>query len=279
MFSSALNISTNTGAFLELLRVFRLRGRLIYELARREILDRYAGQVFGVFWAIGHPLMINLIYVFIFSVVFQMRMENSLDMPLDYTSYMLVGLIPWLVFSEVLGKASTLILNNANVVKQVVFPVEVFPIKTVLASLVTFIIFLVLLTLYTIIANGFLPWTYLLLPFLVIFQTFAMIGVSFLFSALGVYFRDLKDFVQIFVSMAFFIMPILYLPEAVPSSLRTVLYFNPFSYMVWVYQDALYFGVFKHPWAWVAFGIGSLVIFVFGYRVFRKLSIMFGNVL
>lgn len=279
MFSSALNLTTNIGAFTELIQVFRMRGRLIYELAKREILDRYAGQVFGAFWAIGHPLMLTLIYVFIFGFVFTMRVGNSLEMPLDYTSYLLSGLIPWLIFSEILGKASMLIVNNANVVKQVVFPIEVFPIKTVVSSLATFLVFLVLLTLYTVIANGYLPWTYFFLPVLVVFQTLAMIGVSYLLSALGAYFRDLKDFVQIFTSIAFFIMPILYLPEAIPGALRPLLYANPLSYMIWVYQDALYFGAFKHPWAWGVFVVGSLITFVFGYRIFRKLSVMFGNVL
>lgn len=279
MFSAALNLSTNIGAFVELLRVFRLRGRLIYELAKREILDRYAGQVFGVFWAIGHPLALTLTYIFIFGFVFKMRVGNSLDMPLDYTSYLLAGLIPWLIFSEVLGKSSMLIINNANVVKQVVFPIEVFPVKTVLASLATFLVFLILLFIYSLLANGFIPWTYVFLPVLVVFQTFAMIGISFFLSALGAYFRDLKDFVQIFTSIAFFVMPVLYLPEAVPSALRPLLYANPLSYMIWVYQDALYFGAFNHPGAWVVFGFGSLITFIFGYRVFRKLSVMFGNVL
>jgi len=279
MFSSILNFSTNIWAFVELIKVFRLRGRLIYELARREIMDRYAGQVFGALWAIGHPLMLILIYVFIFGYVFTMRLEKSLELPLSYTSYLLSGMIPWLVFSEVLGKASTLILNNANVVKQVVFPIEVFPIKMVLASLVTFLIFLVLLSVYTVAANGYIPWTYVFLPFLVVLQTVAMIGVSYLFSALGVYFRDLKDFVQIFTTVAFFVMPVLYLPEAVPAALRPLLYVNPFSYMVWSYQDALYFGAFRHPWAWFVFTAGSLITFILGYRTFRKLSPMFGNVL
>lgn len=278
-FSSALNLNTNVMAFLELTRVFRLRGRLIYELAKREILDRYAGQVFGAFWTIGHPLILTLIYVFMFGYVFKMRLENSLDMPLDFTSYMLAGLIPWLAFSDLLGKASTLIVSNANVVKQVVFPIEVFPIKTALASMATFLVFLFFLTVYSLIANGYIAWTYALLPVLAAFQCLAMIGVSYLLSALGAYFRDLKDFVQIFVSIAFFIMPILYLPQAVPGALRPLLYANPFSYMIWAYQDALYFGAFRHPWAWAVFGTGSLVTFVFGYRVFRRLSAMFGNVL
>jgi len=279
MMSSAFSPSANIQAFIELFNVFRSRGRLIYELTKREIFDRYAGQVFGVFWSLVHPLIITLIYIFIFGFVFQARTGGRLNMPLNYTSYMLAGLIPWLVFQEVLSKSSTLILANTNVVKQVIFPIEVLPIKNVLASLVTEAVFFVLLVIYVLITNHALPWTYIFVPILVLFQIFAMIGISYLLSSIGVYLRDLKDFVQVFLSVAFFILPILYLPESIPASIRPILYINPISYMIWAYQDALYFGSFMHPWAWVVFSLGSLVIFVFGYRVFRKLKVMFGNVL
>jgi len=277
--SSAFSLSANIQAFIELFNVFRTRGRLIFELTKREIFDRYAGQVFGVFWSLVHPLIITLLYIFVFGFVFQTRIGGTLDLPLDYTAYMLAGLIPWLVFQEVLGKSSTLIVSNANVVKQVIFPIEVLPIKNVMASLVTEAVFFGLLVIYVLFTGHALPWTYVLIPILVLFQVFAMVGISFLFSSAGVYFRDLKDFVQLFLSVAFFILPILYLPESIPASVRPILYINPISYMIWVYQDALYFGSFMHPWAWVVFGLGSLIIFVFGYRVFRKLKVMFGNAL
>jgi lipopolysaccharide transport system permease protein len=276
---TAFSLPRNLRAFSELILVFRYRGRLIYELTKREISDRYTGQVFGVFWTIGHPLMITLVYVFIFGFVFKARMGGTLDMPLDYTSYMLAGIIPWLVFSEVLAKSSSVIIANANLVKQVIFPIEVLPIKTVLASLVTEVVFLGLLAIYTLVTSHTIPWTYIFIPVLVLFQIFAMIGVSYLFSSVGVYFRDLKDFVQIFLTVGFFILPILYLPESIPVALRPLLYINPFSYMIWSFQDALYFGSFVHPWAWAVFGLGSLFIFIFGYRVFRMLKAMFGNVL
>ncbi|MBI5353118.1 MAG: ABC transporter permease [Chloroflexi bacterium] len=276
---SALSLSRNFQAFRELFKIFRTHGRLIFELTRREITDRYAGQVFGIFWAIGHPLAMTLVYIFIFGFVFRMRTGGTLDMPLNYTSYMLAGIIPWLVFQEVMAKSSTVIVSSANIVKQVIFPIEVLPIKTVLASLVTEIVFFFLLLIYTLIANHIIPWTFILFPVLVLFQTLTMIGVSYLFSSVGAYFRDLKDFVQIFVSVAFFILPILYLPESIPAAIRPILYINPISYMIWCYQDALYFGSFAHPWAWVVFGVGSLFVFVLGYRVFRKLKVMFGNVL
>lgn len=276
---SVLSPSSNLQAFLELIGLFRRRGRLIYELTKREISERYSGQVFGALWTIGHPLLLTLVYIFLFGFVFRARTGGTLDMPLDYTAYMLSGIIPWLVFQDALGKASTVIINNANIVKQVIFPLEVLPVKSVLATIVTEIVFLFLLIIYTLITNRTLPWTYVFLPVLILFQTLGMIGMSYLFSSIGVYFRDLKDFVLVFLSIAFFILPILYLPESIPSAIRPVLYLNPLSYMIWCYQDILYFGQLAHPWAWVVFLLGSLFIFVFGFRVFRRLKTMFGNVL
>ena len=276
---SVLNPSSNFQAFLELIALFKRRGRLIYELTKREIGERYSGQVFGALWAIGHPLLLTLVYIFIFGFVFRARTGGTIDMPLDYTAYILSGIIPWLVFQESLSKASTVIIANANVVKQVIFPLEVLPVKSVLASVVTEIVFLFLLFLYTFITSRTLPWTYVFLPVLVVFQILAMIGMSYLFSSIGTYFRDLKDFVQAFLSIAFFVLPILYLPESIPAAVRPVLYLNPLSYMIWCYQDVLYFGKFAHPWAWAVFLPGSVFVFIFGFRVFRKLKTMFGNVL
>lgn len=276
---SVLNPSSNFQAFLELITLFKRRGRLIYELTKREISERYSGQVFGALWTIGHPLLLTLVYIFIFGFVFRARAGGTIDLPLDYTAYMLSGIIPWLVFQEALGKASTVIIANANIVKQVIFPLEVLPIKSVLATIVTEVVFLFLLVIYTLITSRTLPWTYVFLPVLILFQTLGMIGISYLFSAIGVYFRDLKDFVLVFLSIAFFILPILYLPESIPAAIRPVLYLNPLSYMIWCYQDILYFGQFAHPWAWAVFLLGSLFIFIFGFRVFRRLKTMFGNVL
>jgi lipopolysaccharide transport system permease protein len=88
-----------------------------------------------------------------------------------------------------------------------------------------------------------------------------------------------KDFLQIFVTYGIYILPIFYLPDWVPAAFKPFLYLNPFSYMVWCYQDALYFGRIEHPWAWPIFFVGSVGALLIGYRVFRRLKPQFGNVL
>jgi len=124
-----------------------------------------------------------------------------------------------------------------------------------------------------------LPWTYVLLPALFLLQVFCMVGAAFHLSALGVYLRDLKDVMALSVTAGIYLSPVIYVPGAAPTILRPVIYLNPFSYMVWCYQDALYFGRFEHPWAWPIFALLSLGSFYSGFYLFQKLKPFFGNVL
>ncbi len=263
----------------ELIWLLTRHRQLTIEMAKREIKDRYMGQVFGTLWAFGHPLILMGVYVFIFAFVFKMKLGGTREMPLDYTTYLLSGLIPWMCFQESMSKGSTVIVGNANLVKQVVFPIEVLPVKGVIASLITMCISLLILFAYVLVSHHSLIWTYSLLPLLIFLQTLSMIGVCYILSSIGVYFRDVKDFVQVFNVVGMYLMPIFYLPSQVPELFRPLLYLNPFSYLIWCYQDVLYFGRFEHWWAWWIFSGMSFGIFYLGYRVFRKLKTMFGNVL
>lgn len=266
-------------AFRELISLLTRHRQLTLAMARREISDRYAGQILGAMWTVGHPLVLMAVYVFIFAFVFKVKVGGTREMPLDYTTYLLAGLIPWMSFQESMGKSATVILANANLVKQVVFPIEILPVKTVITSSITQVISTIILVIYVWFSHGRLPWTYLLIPILVFFQMLAMIGVGYLFSAVGTYLRDLKDFVTVFCVAGVYIIPVFYLPQWVPPQFKPLLYVNPFSYMIWCFQDACYFGRFEHPYAWAIFCTWSLGVFYGGYRVFRKLKLMFGNVL
>ena len=276
---SLLSAHSHFRAFRELLRLLTRHRQLTWEMTRREITDRYAGQILGAFWAVGHPLALMAIYVFIFAYVFRVKIGGTLDLPRDYTTFLLSGLIPWFAFQDSMSKGASVILGNSSLVKQVVFPIEVLPVKGVIASFTTQLVATVLLAVYVLVKHGTVPWTYGLLPALFFFQSLAMIGVSYVFASVGVYFRDLKDFVQVFCVAGMYITPIFYLPAMVPEIFRPVLYCNPFSYLVWCYQDACYFGRFEHPWAWLVFMGGSVGVFYMGYRVFRKLKVCFGSAL
>ena len=269
----------NLQPFREVFRLLTTYKTLTWEMAKREITDRYRGQFFGLFWAVIHPLVLIGVYIFVFVIVFKIKIGGTREMPLDYTTYLLSGLIPWMAVQESMSKASTVITSNASLVKQVVFPIEILPIKSVLASMITQGIFFAILIIYVLATHTALPITYALLPLLVFVQMIGMAGVSYVLAAIGTYFRDIKDIVQVFTVVGIYMMPIFYLPEQVPEIFRVILYLNPFSYMIWCYQDALYFGRFTHPWAWVVYIVISHFVFVLGYRIFCRLKVMFGNVL
>ncbi|MFH0732518.1 MAG: ABC transporter permease [Candidatus Omnitrophota bacterium] len=266
-------------AFREIVSLLTKYRQLTWEMTRREISDRYAGQVFGRLWVIGHPLILMAIYVFIFVYVFKVKIASRGAFPVDYTTYLLSGLIPWMSFQESMAKSSTVIINNANLVKQTVFPIEVLPVKGVIASSITQFVATFLLLMYVFTKAGSLTWMHILIPVVFIFQLMAMAGVSYILSVLGVYLRDTKDFVQVFCVAGLYIMPVFYLPDMVPKIFKGVLYLNPFSYMSWCYQDIFYFCGFQHPWAWFIFPAGSLFVFCAGYALFARFKIMFGDLL
>ena len=119
----------------------------------------------------------------------------------------------------------------------------------------------------------------LLLPLAAALQLVAMMGVSFALAAVGVFFRDVRDFVQLAAIVLIFLMPIVYLPGSVPAAFNPLLWINPFTYMVYVYQDVLYFGRVEHPLSWLAFALWTTVVFGVGFRLFRRTSPFFANVL
>ena len=76
-----------------------------------------------------------------------------------------------------------------------------------------------------------------------------------------------------------YLVPIVYRPDMVPAQLQPLLHFNPFSHMVWCYQDACYYGDFEHLRSWFIFPLGAVLTFLLGYSLFRKLQTHFGSVL
>ncbi len=274
-----MSVNSQSVGLINLAKLYLRHRQLTWEMIKRDITDRYAGQIFGSAWAIGHPLILMAIYTFVFTFIFSTRMGSQADFPLDYTTYLLSGLIPWMSFQESMGRGTTAILSNANLVKQVVFPLEILPVKGIFSSLLTQTVATLFLMAYVAIKFGTLPWTYSLVPLLMFFQFLAMAGVCFILAAVGSYFRDLKDIVQVFCIACLYGIPVFYLPDWLPGWFKPIFYLNPFSYMVWCYQDACYFGRFEHPWAWPVFFSLSFLGIIAGNRIFRKIKTMFGNIL
>ncbi len=249
------------------------------ELVKRELTGQYAGQLLGVFWVVGHPVLLLVTYIFIFVVVMKVRIPQGVDLPRDYTSYILAGLVPWLAIAQVLGRSCFALISQANLVKQVIFPIEMLPVGGAVVSLVPFVIGSIVIALYQLLAGQGASALILLTPALLV-EFFAFLcGIAFFLSAITPFFRDTKDFVTVFVTIGVFLIPAFYLPSWVPGLFAPILLINPFSYPVWVFQDVFYFGKIDHPYAWVIFLVLSLASLSFGFRLFQRLKPYIANAL
>jgi lipopolysaccharide transport system permease protein len=105
------------------------------------------------------------------------------------------------------------------------------------------------------------------------------IGLTLLLSVTTPFVRDIREVVTMYMAVSMYFTPAIYLPDWVPALVRPILYLNPFSYVVWVYQDALFFGDIRHGFAWVVFAILAVGLFLAGLLVFRRVKPVLGNVL
>jgi lipopolysaccharide transport system permease protein len=262
---------------IDFLKMLRIRRELILELVLRELRDRHAGQSLGRIWAYGHPLLLMIIYSFLFAYVFPTRFGSGMGLQ-DFSLNVLAGILPWLAFQDLLARSPSVLIGHANLVKQIVFPIEVLPVKTAMASVLPFVLGL-LFTIGYAGLQGRLAWIVLALPGVIICQLAAMTGAALLLSAVGVFFRDIRELVQVFCTVNLFAQPILYNPFSTPEFLQTIFLFNPFSYLIWCWQDALYHGAPLHPVAWVVLPLASLGLLLLGWIAFKRMSHAFGDAL
>ena len=277
--ASALSPVRNAKALADIIRILRTNGELIAEMTRRELGAGHAGHTLGPAWVFLHPLIIVGIYLLIFGFVIGVRIAPSEALHGDFASYVMIGLVPWLAMQATLIKSTSALVSNASLVKQVVFPIEVLPISAVASATLTYAPAMALALVYKLLAGGGLAWTVLLLPAVLALHVTLALGLAFALASLTCFLRDLREIVNVFCVVAMYITPAVYLPEWVPELFRPLLYANPFSYLIWAYQDVLFFGSIQHPWAWVVLCALALIASCGGYRLFKRLGPYYGNVL
>lgn len=276
---SILSFSDVIRPFQQLLLLLTKYRELTIEVSRREVTERYSGQCLGAFWVFAHPLFLIALYVFIFAVVLGSKVGGLDKEGVNYTTYLLAGLIPWMAFQEAMTKGCHAISSNASLVKQVVFPIEVLPFKSIVTALLNQLLATSLMLVYLFFSGHKINFMLALLPFLIVLQFMAMLGFSYALSAVSVFVKDTKDIVQLFAVSGLYLVPVFYLPNWVPEMFRPIVSMNPFSHMVWCYQDVIVYGSFMHTYSWLIFSLFSLASLIIGFKAFRALKPMFGNVL
>jgi ABC-type polysaccharide/polyol phosphate export permease len=260
--------------FHNLLQLTRYRA-LIQMLVVRELKARYRGSVLGYLWSFINPLLLLLIYSFVFTVVVPNRDERAQP----YALFMFCGILPWTWFSSSILESSNVLISGGNLIKKVLFPAEVLPIVTVLANMVHFFFGLPILVLFLVYYRRPLdPLELLWFPVIVAVQLFVLLGLGLLAAALTVHFRDLKEILGNLLTLWFFSTPIIYPMSAVPEPYRWIINLNPMTHLAISYQEVLfYIGPHGH-WKWLlALLAGSIVTFFLGYFVFDRLRDSFAE--
>lgn len=222
---------------------FRMAWRnrlLILRLAKREIESRYRGSLFGVAWSVFVPVLLLIIYTFVFSIVFQARWDVPVSGRGEFAMLLFSGLIILNFFSECLIRSPGLMLENVSYIKKVIFPLETMPWVTVCVALFNaFISFLVLAVFYAFV-RGVPPATALLLPLLLIPLIILTFGFTCFLSSFGVFVRDLRQFMGVFATIIMFMSPVFYPISAVPARLQNFLYLNPLTILLETSKDLLF---------------------------------------
>ncbi len=252
---------------------------LIYSLSRQKIVSRYRGSIIGPAWALLAPAMHLAIYTLVFGVIFKPRWATESTETTEYALLLYLGLCVFWFLSECISEAPGLIREHSNFVKKVVFPLEVLVWESVARAVFHLCLRLVVYLVAYCVIEGWPPVTACLLPIVLVPLVFFTAGLSWLLSAIGVFARDVGEFVSLALTALLFLSPVFYALESVPEAFRFLMQLNPLTEPVGELRDIAYFGRWLDPRSWlVSLGASYAVAWV-GYAFFRRIRGGFADVL
>jgi len=264
--------------FLTFLQELLSKRQLIAELTKADFKKKYLGSYLGILWAFVHPAIYIVIVWFVFQVGF--RSNPMGDFP--FVLWMLVGIIPWFFFSECLSSASNSVLDNAFLVKKLVFSLGMLPLVKILSSLIIHFFFIFVIFIMFLV-YGYSPSIYNLQVFYYLFAAIVLLlGLSWLTSALTLFLKDTGQIVTMILQFAFWMTPIFWSPKNLPPDTMNLLKLNPMYYIVEGYRESFIYKTWfweQHYMLTLYFWCVALFFFITGAVVFRRLRPHFADVI
>ena len=258
--------------------LWRNRG-LVRALVQREVLGRYRGSFMGILWSFFNPVFMLVVYTFVFSVVFKARWSGGSDSKTEFALVLFAGLIVFNLFAECINRAPGLILANVNYVKKVVFPLEVLPWVALGASLFHTLISLGVWLIAYVIFFGLPHITVLLMSLVMLPLLLFIMGLTWALAALGVYLRDISQFVGTFTTVLMFLSPIFYPASGLPEKYRHLLMLNPLTPTIEQARDVLFWGKVPDMGILLAYLFAATLAAWLGFAWFQKTRKGFADVL
>lgn len=272
-------MNTSSVSPLKLARVVGDRWSLILDLTKRDALGRYKNSWLGVLWSLVTPLLMLAVFTFVFSTIFNVRWPGGTASKTEFAVILFAGLVVFNIFAECLNKAPAVIVGNMSLVKKVVFPLEVLPLVTLLSSLVHAFIGFVILLAFQFAVSGRLPAESMFLPVVLLPFCLFVLGLTWFFSALAVYVRDVAQTIGVMVTMLLFLSPVFFPSSALPADWRVLAHVNPLALPIEQVRDLVIWGRLPAPADVLRTSVIGLVTAWAGFAWFQKARKGFADVL
>lgn len=245
---------------------------LLYQLVVREIKARYKQSILGYGWIIINPALQLIVYSFVFSIVFRFPSNN-----IPYAVFLLVGLLPWIYTQTSISASALILVDNADLLRKVYFPREVFIYGVVLAKTID-LLFALLILLFLIVIDkiNFSLNIFYVIPLFII-QIILTTGISFFISSLNLFYRDIQYVTNLILLMWMYLTPIVYPLSLVPANYVFIYKLNPMVGIIEGYRSAAFNNTFDiGTICWSA--IISVTIFILGFWMFKKSEKVFADI-
>ena len=249
-----------------MVRTLAGNARLLVGITRVELSKKYAGSVLGAAWLFLQPALLLSVYLFVYLVVFKVRFPGFSR--LDYVLYVFCGLVPYMGLIDAVTLGAVSIKQNIHLVKNVMLPIELVPVRAVLVASTTQSVGLTVVILLSAL-NGTLTLHVLWLPVIWALQILMLFGVTWILASIAVALPDISYFINLFLFLLMWVSPIGFKEDMVPPELAAVLYLNPVYYLLEVYRDSLLFGRFPAPHIAAVYVGLCLLFFAVGSAFFR----------
>lgn len=251
--------------------------KLLWSLTKNYFKQKYIGNFLGIFWAFIQPTATVLIFWFVFQVGFKSQPVDNFP----FILWLMAGMFPWFFFAESLSSGTNSIVENAYLVKKVVFRVSLLPIISLLSALAvhTFFIFFMFSMFFY---YGYTPQIHWIQIIYYLFATIVLLlGLSWITSSVVIFFKDIGQFVTMIIQFGFWLTPIFWNMNMVPEKYHWLIELNPVVYLIEGYRNSMIY----HTWFWedmdmtIYFWTITMTIFILGGLTFKKLRPHFADVL
>ena len=238
---------------------------------KREFQAKYSNAMLGALWSLLSPLAMIVVYTVIFSEVMHNKLPGAgANARFAYSIYLCAGALTWGLFAEIVARAQTMFIDQANLLKKVSFPRICLPVIATLNALVNFGIIFGLFTLFLLASHTFPgPVFFTIFPVLLV-QLLLALGIGMIAGVLNVFFRDVGQFVTIAMQFWFWFTPIVYPAAILPPEVRSLLGWNPMARVIQAYQQVLVKGTAPDWLDLLPVLALALLLCVFGLRLFRR---------